>query len=110
MTMLKSNLTPGDYEITGKLGQKLKPNFLKQMEEGEVEWAGKWRNVYFSKDGRTYSSQRLQDTKMEAVQRSKTIVLEALAGKWVGFGPEGKNPVILIEDYSHAIQIPIKGD
>lgn len=87
---------------------KHKPNFAAQMNEHEMpEWKGKWRNLYFRKDG----THLIGDSPCDSIAECKKLTgyrkLEKLQERGDFSGLEIKTGTMLYKDYEYAIQIPV---
>lgn len=80
-----------------------KPDLNAQMREGDVEWAGKYQNVYFWRTGQTSYGHKLYPS----IAAAKAHVQKWLAdpAQW-SLGNDGISRHM--SDYSHTIQLPVK--
>lgn len=91
--------------MSDKTIEALRPAGLKAE---EPVWEGKWKNLDFDKDGKSYRNNPVFDYEAEAKEDSDyayywIINSPISTGKW-----NTMDGILTLENYSHTIQIPWK--
>lgn len=93
------------YQDT-KTREYTKPDLNAQFREGEVEWDGKWQNMYPLKDGRAVYGDNLFDKRADAARAAQLDIQDAFENYRTWKTKLGVLPVALFCGY--AIQLPVK--